>query len=192
SSSKTELFLNFHDKPECKIEVQTTHAGFMFLTKGAPANEIEDASKSPTLVFDEAKDLVYVKVDDPLSIQAFDTCTMAKAVSDQLVVQIAPDEGGQCDSAEVTLNRKDIERSIDVLIDRAKIVEPNITTNETENTTITAVVTAETTQESADAGFQWWWVVVPVGLLLIVLLAILITYLCIRRKRKNQKSKPTG
>uniref|UniRef100_A0AC35F582 Uncharacterized protein n=1 Tax=Panagrolaimus sp. PS1159 TaxID=55785 RepID=A0AC35F582_9BILA len=44
---------------------------------------------------------------------------MAKAVSDQLVVQIAPDEAGRCDSADVTLNRNDIEKSIDVLIDHA-------------------------------------------------------------------------
>uniref|UniRef100_A0A914Q649 Uncharacterized protein n=1 Tax=Panagrolaimus davidi TaxID=227884 RepID=A0A914Q649_9BILA len=165
SSFKTELFLNFHDKPECKIGIETTQAGFKFSTKGAPAKEIKDASKSPTLVFHETKDLVYVKVDDPLSVHTFDTCAMAKAASDQLVVQIAPDEGGRCDSSDVTLNRNDIERSIDVLIDRSKIVEPNITiaTNGTENTTIAVVVTPAATQESADAGFQWWWVVVPVG-----------------------------
>jgi hypothetical protein len=187
SSSKTELFLNFEVKPECKIEIQTTQAGFMFSTKGAPAKEIKDASKSPTLVFDETKHLVYVKVKDPLCVQAFDTCTMAKAVSDQLVVQIAPGEGSRCDSAEVTLNRKDIERSIDVLIDRSKIVESNetISTNGTENTTI-AAVTAATTAESANAGFQWWWVVVPVGLLLSVRLALLIPDCWCRRRRRNQ------
>uniref|UniRef100_A0A914Q8R3 Uncharacterized protein n=1 Tax=Panagrolaimus davidi TaxID=227884 RepID=A0A914Q8R3_9BILA len=100
NSFKTELYLNFKDKPECKIGIEITQAGFKFSTKGAPAMEIKDASKSPTLVFHETKDLVYVKVKDPLFVYAFDTCTMAKSASDQLVVQIAPDEGGQCDSAD--------------------------------------------------------------------------------------------
>uniref|UniRef100_A0A914QCQ0 Peptidase S72 domain-containing protein n=1 Tax=Panagrolaimus davidi TaxID=227884 RepID=A0A914QCQ0_9BILA len=191
NSFKTELYLNFKDELGCKIGIEITQTGFKFSTKGDSAKEIKDASKSPTLVFHETKDLVYVKVKHPLFVHAFDTCTMAKSASDQLVVQLAPEEGGQCDSADVTLSQKDVEKNIDVLIDRAKIVEPNITItpNGTENVTIAAVVT---TPKSSDAGFSIWWIALALFGILILVAAVVITYACILQRIRNPKQKPKG
>uniref|UniRef100_A0A914Y077 Uncharacterized protein n=1 Tax=Panagrolaimus superbus TaxID=310955 RepID=A0A914Y077_9BILA len=179
-----EMYLNL--KKDCHILIKLNQNGFTFSTPLNQNNNITGALSS--LIFDGNQ--VFVKVASPLSINKYQTCQLSNpsdVPNDQFVLQMAPLENiGDCETAEIILSHSDVVDGIEVLIDRAKIVE-NTTENATENSTIPS-----STDKSAEAKMSWWWYLIFGGIgLFIVVIAILIYIFVVRPRLQNQKKSKT-